>query len=382
MITIRDIKTLDGQITDLRIVSSFDQNLEAKGRLLLFPALIDPHISLGSPDREEWVFGIDSVVRGGITTILDIPSKDSPSENKQELNQKKLLVEKQLANLKMPLHYFPYVKGNSAHIEELGAQKHLIMGSLLLFKPNDSALDDWLWDRIFQIAAWEDLPIVINSRKENTWQHANFKLPDETLLEKAIYYAERQNTRLYVLNISTQHEIELIQKARSRSLLVYAETTPTYLFPKNPSQADFLWEALNRGIIETIGSGYDVEEQRSEKLSWQGIIFDFLNPIFLLPLLLTAYHERKITLENIVRLTKINLYDIFKLDRRDENFVLVDLEKEQLIQRIGDMQSKPNEMKLKGWPEYIILKGNVFKSEVGNYRLTRIEQGTLKSAIL
>lgn len=371
MITIKNAKTLDGQITDLSLTSSVDQTIEAKGGLLVFPGLIDPHISLGSPTRKNWTFGVESAARGGMITLLDIPSEDSPSDSKKELEEKAQIVDKQLVNLKIPLHYFPYVKGNSEYFEELGAQKKFTIASLLIFTPEERALDGKIWDRIFQIAAWEDLPIVINSRNENAWKQTRFLTPDETLLEKAIYYAERQNTRLYVLNVATQHEIDLIQDARSRSLLIYAETTPQHLFPWEASRADFLWEALNKGLIETIGSGYHIEEQEQERLLWQGANFDFLNPIFLLPLLLTAYHDGKISIENIVRLTRVNLYDIFNLKKKDESFVLVDLEKEQMLQRINKGQTV--EMKLRGWPEYTILDGHVFKSTVGGYHLTHME---------
>jgi dihydroorotase len=371
MITFKNIKTLDGQTTDLRVPSSSEQEIEAAGQLLLLPGLIDPHISLGSPKRENWKFEVESAIRGGIATILDIPSEDSPSASKQEIQHKKESIEKQFADLSMPLHYFPYVKGNSEYIEHLGAQKNLTMGSLILFKRDDTVLDDRAWDRIFQIAAWEDLPVIINSSNENTWQDARFKESKESLLEKAIHYAERQNTRLFVLNVATRDELELIQDARKRSLLIYAETTPQYLFPKQASQADFLWEALNAGAIESIGSGYHGEEQEQERLIWRGANFDFLNPIFLLPLLLTAYHEKKISLENIVRLTRVNFYDIFKLERKEKDFVLIDLTKEESVQRVSKDQS--HDMILKGWPEYTILNEKVFKSPAGGYHLIRIE---------
>lgn len=371
MITIKNVRTLDGQIIDLKVTSSVDRNVEANGQLLLLPGLIDPHLSLGAPNQENWTFGIESAVRGGITTILDVPSESSPSESKQEIEQKKMRVEKQLADLKIPLMYFPYAKSNSPYVEELGGQKLFTKGSLLLFTQEDHVLEERQWDRIFQIAAWEDLPVIINSRNENAWHHARFKGPDETLLEKAIYYAERQNTRLYVLNVATRNELDLIQDGRSRALLIYAETTLKHLFPHPSSQVDFLWEALQRGIIETIGSGYHVEGQDQEKLLWHGANFDFLNPIFLIPLLFTAHQDGKITLENIIRLTRVNIYDIFNLERRDDNFVLINLEKEQPVQRISKMHS--SEMKLKGWPEYIIVKGHLFQSPVGGYHLSRIE---------
>jgi len=367
MTTFKNIKTLDGQILDLHIPSHSDQNIDAGGELLLIPGLIDPHISLGFLKNERWQFGVESAIRGGIATVLDIPSKDSSNASKHGMKHKKDDVDKQLIDLKMPLHYFPYVKGNSEHIENLGTQKDLTMGSLILFEREDNPLDDKAWNRIFQIAAWEDLPIIINSNNENTWKNARFKEPNESLLEKAIYYAEKQNTRLYVLNISNKDELKLIQGGKESSLLIYTETTPQHLFPENPSQADFLWEAINKGTIESIGSGYHVDEQEQERLIWQGANFDFLNPIFFLPRLLTAYHEKKVTLENIVRLTRVNFHDIFRLERGDKNFILIDLEREESVQRVSKNQSY--KMVLKGWPEYVILGGSVFKSAPGSYHL-------------
>ena len=356
MIIIKNIKSLDGDIIDLSIPSLSDQMIEGRGQLWLLPGVIDSHISLGSPQKKSWKFAVESAMRGGITALLDIPSIDAPSASRQELEDKKRCVDKQLADFKMPFYYSPYVKGNSEYIEELGTLKNRTLGSLILFQHEDNVLEDRIWDRIFQIAAWEDLPVIINSNYENSWPQAKFKEIDENLLEKAIYYAERQNARLYVLNVANQHELRLIQEARKRSLLIYAETTPAHLFS---SQADFLWEALNNGMIEAIGSGYHVAEQSEEKFIWRGANFDALNPIFLLPLLLTAYHEKKIALENIIRLTRINLYDIFKLERENKDVVLVDLEKEELVQKIGKSHSQ--EMILKGWPEYTILDGNVFE---------------------
>jgi dihydroorotase len=371
MITIKNVRTLDGQTIDFHVNSTQEHSFDAKSQLLLFPGLIDPHISLGSPDRENWAFGVESAVRGGVTTILDIPTETSPSASQDELEQKKIAVDKHLADLKIPLHYFPYVQGNSQPIEELGIKKKLALGSLLLFTPDQQVLDERIWNRIFQIAAWEDIPVVINSRNENSWQQARFKSLDETLLEKSIYYAEKQNTRLYVLNIATQNEIDLIQEARSRSMLIYAETTPQHLFPQPLSHADFLLEALNSGVIETVGSGFHVEGEEQERLLWQGANFDFSNPLFLLPLLLTAYHKQKITLENIVRLTRVNVYDIFKLSRKNEDVILIDIEKEQAVQRVSKNQS--TELKLKGWPEYVIVQGHLFKSTIGGYHLTHVE---------
>jgi dihydroorotase len=364
MITIKHVKTLDGQTTHLQIASAKDYTLDADNRLLLLPGLIDSHISLGASNKDEWASAVKDLVRGGITTVLDIPSQDSPSNSKQDLEHKRHLIDERLSQLNIPLHYFLYHQGNSEFVEEMGLAKSLMIGSLLLLS-HDYVLDEPSWDRIFQIAAWENIPLVINSRNENAWKEAPFKKTDETLLEKAIYYAEKHNAVLYVLNVATQNEVDLIIQANDRSLLIYAETTVQHLFPSNASQSDFLWNAINSGVIDIIGSGYHIKEQNQDRLITNGKNFDFLNPIFILPMLLSAYHEGKTTLETIVRLTRVNLYDIFRLERKDQDAVLVNLEEEQVVQRVNKTHS--SEMKLKGWPVYTIVNGQIYNfSQSGN----------------
>ncbi|MFI0434687.1 MAG: hypothetical protein ACH350_03025 [Parachlamydiaceae bacterium] len=371
MITIKNIKALDGQITNLTIETPLDKKIEGEGRLTLLPALINPHLSLGNPKSDEWKCGLESLVQGGFSTVLDIPSYDSPSSSKEELVSKKQQVDQQLIDLKIPFHYYPYAKTNSKYVEDLGAQKSLILGSLIQFHQEENGLNDQDWDRIFQIAAWEDLPVVINSNHENRWGKTTFNQPYFSLLEKAIHYTERQNARLFVFNVSTKEELKLIQEARAKSLLIYAETTPQHLFPEAASLCDFLWEALADGTIESIGSGCSFAELSQERLTWRGNTYNFSNPIFFLPLLLTAYHDKKITLENIVRLTRVNLYDIFRLERGDKDFVLVDLKREEKVLRVGE--NKPKEMILKGWPEYTILQGRVFKSDPNTHHFNHFE---------
>ena len=132
-----------------------------------------------------------------------------------------------------------YGKGNSKHLDGIGLEKKLILGSILLLTPEDAALEDKVWERIFQLAAWEDFPIVINSKNENTWGEWALKPAKENVLGKALHFAEKQNTRLYVLNVATQQEIDLIGDARRRSLLVYAETTPSIYFPRTDQRLNF-----------------------------------------------------------------------------------------------------------------------------------------------
>ncbi|MFI5344583.1 MAG: hypothetical protein ACHQUC_10220 [Chlamydiales bacterium] len=248
--------------------------------------------------------------------------------------------------------------------------KKLSMGIVLQIDPKQpmASFDGRLWDRVFQLAAWEDMPIVVNGNNENTSEAYKQVLHDETILERAIFYTEKHSARLYVLNVSTQHEMNLINEARERTLLVYAETTPQHLFQEDAIQADLLWQAVKQKKIETIGSGYNADDQGKQRILFQGGNFSLSDPGFLLPQLLNAHHEGKISLERLVETTRFNINELFRIER-NADLVLVDMEKEQTIQ-VTDGKT-PKERKLKGWPVYTILKGEVFTHPKTGYNLVK-----------
>jgi dihydroorotase len=359
MITIKNVKTLVDQIKDYSIPSSHDHTIDAGGKLLLLPGVIDPHICFGSVNGESrhWDQAITSAIKGGLTTVIEIPDQCMPCNNKENLKKKRQMIDRRLSDLQMPLNYFLYAHADLKEVEELGLSKKLMKGIVIKLDLNKKEHLDDRWDKIFRMASWENLPIIVNSCNENTREEFKPSGRHLTLLEKAIYYAERQNTRLYILNVATQQEIDLIQEGRKRSLLIYAETTPQHLFQQDVSKSDCLWKAINEGVIETLGTGYNADHQDNERVLFKGDNFSFLNPIFFLPLLLTAHQEGKISLEQIVRLTRVNIHDIFEI-QKTEDVVLVDLEKEEVVQKIGEKNTV--NMTLKGWPIYTIVQGHLF----------------------
>lgn len=370
MITIKNVKMLDGRVVDYSVPSQKDSLIEADGNLTLLPALIDPHIYLGAPDQSGWENSLNAVIRGGMTAVLEIPHHTLLCDSKKSLEQKKQLIEKHLKDLNIPLHYLLYSGYHRDRIDEMGLTKKLSMGTVLQLDASQplASFDGKLWDRLFQLAAWEDMPIVINGNNENSSDVFKQVLHGETMLERAIFYTEKHSARLYVLNVSTQHEMNLINEARERTLLVYAETTPQHLFQEDTYQADLLWQALKQKKIETIGSGYNADDQGRQRILFRGGNFSLSDPGFLLPQLLNAYHEGKISLERLVEATRFNITEIFRIEKNTD-LVLVDLEKEEAIQ-ITDGKS-PKERKLKGWPVYTILQGEIFAHPKTGYNLLR-----------
>ena len=252
-------------------------------------------------------------------------------------------------------------------IDQIKMEKQMIKGIVIHLDQEKREILDNNWDGLFRLASQEDIPIVINLCNENSEKPPMVK-EEKTLLEMAIHYVEKWSNRLYILNVATQKEIDLIQEARKRSLLIYAETTPQHLFPEDLSKANHLWKALNNNVIETIGSGYNINQQGQDRVLFKGGNFSLLDPIFFLPFLLTAVNEKKIPLEKLVSLTSLNMQDIFELNRT-QDFVLVDMEKEQTIKKIHSGHTVS--VKLKGWPIYTIIRDRIFSSPTQGYRVIR-----------
>lgn len=359
MITIKNVRMLDDKVTDYTIDSKKEHTIEARGKLLLLPGLIDPHICLGPVENRNWESTLTSAIRGGITSVIEIPSSDFPSHHKENLEQKKAAVEKKLMKLQTPMQYMMYARADREQVDRIGLAKGLIKGLVIILDPHKKEELDDSWERTFQVAASLDIPVIVNSDNENT--RKEFAWGTESYLEKAIYYAERQSTMLYILNVATQQEIDLIESARKRSLLIYAETTLEHLF-----QNEALWSALNKGVIETIGSGYHAEAQMKDRLVLQGTNFSLLDPAFLLPFLLTACNEKKFTIDKLVQMSRFNPQEILRLEK-NHDAVLVDMEKEVSIEKIVNGRSM--HVKLRGWPIYTIVQGEIFSPPASGYHL-------------
>ena len=348
MITIKQVRTLDGQVTDYKIPSATDQVIDAEGRLLLWPGVIDPHINFGAMgDTANWSAALSAAVKGGVTAAIEIPHDEMPGTQKKNLEEKRKRADALLSTLQSPIRLFLYARADRKEVEQLGSAKQLIKGVVIQLDPRTKEWLDDSWKRVFQMAAWQNLPIVVNSAHENSQLELRPPGVRETFLEKAFHYAEQQNVRLYVLNVAQASELELIRSSRKRAILIYAETTPEHLFQKDQTQADILWNALNAGEIETIGSGYYADQKTSEKILFKGASYPLLHPLFFLPRLLTASLQGKISKEKIVHLTRLNLFDVFDLpDMKD--FILIDLDKEETIQQTDGKTT--TEYRLKGWP--------------------------------
>lgn len=402
MLTINHLRDIHGQDTQLIVPSHTHHVFDGKN-LTVFPALIDPHVHFRTPGmeyKEDWCTGAKAALRGGYTQVFDMPNTVPPTITAELLQAKKELINSQLNAVNIPLRYQLFFGADKNHFHELHKIKREVIGIKVFMGCSTGNLvmdDDASLHTLFKEAATLNLLVAVHAEDEerlkerkklfaDTKNYADHSVIRDELaasiaVSKAIQLTRLYGTRLYLLHVSTEEEIALIRQAKKEGLPVYAETTPHHLFLTtdaypllagkavvNPplravSHHAALWEALLDGTIDTIGSDH-APHLESEKRECYGICPSGMPGIeTTFPLLLTAYHQGRISLERIIELTSQRARTIFSLPS-NEDYVLVDLEKSFEV-RNDDLQTKchwsPFAGKtLKGLPRYIVLKNKLY----------------------
>ncbi len=403
MLTLQHVQRVDGTYQDVTIPSADTHLIDARG-LTLFPGLIDPHVHFripGQAHKEDWSHAALASLRGGYTTVFDMPNNVPACVSLQRLRAKQSEIDAQLAHADIALRYHLYLGADKQHFHEIVACKQDIIGIKVFMGSTTGDLlmdDDSSLHAIFALAAAHDLLVAVHAEDECLIQtrqqtyagqadfalHSTIRSPQvaAAAVAQAIDLVRLYGTRLYVLHVSTQEEITLIAAAKQQGLPVFAETTPHHLFlhldayahlgalaQVNPplrdaSQQAFLLRAIHDGIIDTVGSDHAphtlLEKQQPYGKAPSGMPGIETN----LPLLLNAHHQGLLSLAEIVRLTHTRPREIFGLAEQAQDAVLVDLQQQRTVSN-AHLATKCGwsafaGQTLTGWPVCTILNGRLY----------------------
>lgn len=409
MIILKNCNRIDGTREDFTIESNEEKIIDARG-LTRLPAGIDPHVHFRTPGleyKEDWKTGAKAAITGGYTTVFDMPNTLPPTITQQYLIEKKKLIDSQLNEVGIPLHYALFFGADKNHLAEIEKVKDDIIGIKVFMGCSTGNLvidDDESLEAVFAIAAKNNLLVAVHAEDEHLLREkklsfsgkmeyaAHSCIRDEEVavraVEKAIGLTRKYGTRLYILHTSTAEEIELVRKAKTENLPVFAEVTPHHLFFNtnyyeklggkavvNPPlraerHQEALWQAILDGTIDTIGSDHAPHTLEEKEKSYGECPSGMPGIEFMLPMLLNAYHQKKLSLEKIILLTSARAKQIFNLQNIND-WVLVDLNK---IKTIESTESKcgwtPYQgLTLQGWPSYVVIASD---SSVSNCLLSSI----------
>ncbi|MGC1374787.1 MAG: amidohydrolase family protein [Anaerolineales bacterium] len=293
--------------------------------MLKLPGLIDPHVHLrepGATHKEDYDSGTCAALAGGVTLVLAMPNTKPPIFDAETLD-----LALTAACAKARCDYAQYVGAgpeNAALAAKLAPQAAgLKMYLDVTF--GQLRLDDMtLWQPHFAQYP-KNFPMVAHSESRS--------------MAAAILMAAIYERPIHIAHVSLREEILIIKAAKERGIKVTCEVCPHHLFlsqndipslsggrsevrPRLATQADVnaLWANLD--VIDCFATDHAPHTLAEKDGENPPPGFPGLETI--LPLLLTAVAEGRLTLDDVVTRMSTNPRRIFNLPEQPETWVEVD----------------------------------------------------------
>lgn len=391
-----------GIITDVSSSCS-GEGIDCNGMLLL-PGAIDCHVHFrepGATHKENFSSGSAGALAGGVTTVLDMPNNSPAVDSIERLREKEKLV---AAGARCDYSlYFGGGKNNSQ--QSSLAAREASVAALKIYM--GSSTGDLLADSVESVYAhflnWESTkPIAVHAedeesiklfgriaRENNDVRHNDARPPfaAPAALARALTIAAATKRRVHVAHSTTAAEVELVKIAKERGVEATLEVCPHHLFltdadqerlgalgKMNPplrsgSDVAALWQAVNNGGVDIIATDHAPHTMEEKNKGFFDAPSGVPGVQAMMPLLLQAMEENKVTLEKIIELTSANPAKIFGLKEKGSiavgNHADFSLwKKEEWVIRGEEMESKckwtPFEGKKVSWKvEKVFLRGSV-----------------------
>jgi dihydroorotase (multifunctional complex type) len=308
---------------------------------LRLPGMIDAHVHLrqpGYPHKEDFSSGTAAALAGGITTVLDMPNTLPPTDTPAALAEKRALA---AAGARCDVGLF--AGATTTNIDAyLPAAQHACGLKIYVSDTFGSLrIDDLgMLHRIFR--TWAERAAEVGYRMDGAVGglgpiavHA-----EELMVPVCLALATIYQTPLHIVHVSRRSEIELIRAAKEAGMPVTCEATPHHLFlsiadlpplggrgdmrPRlaTPDDVASLWENLEIiDLFATDHAPHTLEEKALE------------NPPpgvpgveTMLPLLLTAVDEGKLSVEDVIARLHTNPQRIYGIPTQPDTWVEVDMD--------------------------------------------------------
>ena len=333
-------------------------------RMVTLPGFIDVHVHLrepGATHKEDFASGTAAALAGGVTMVCAMPNT-----NPSIIDRTSFALFQELAKAGARCDYALYVGAsdtNWQHVHELAAQA---AGLKMYLNDTFSTLkmtDMTVWEKHMQ--NWpKRAPIVCHAERQT--------------MGAVILMAHLMDRPVHICHLARKEEIMIVKAAKEKGMRVTCEVCPHHLFLStqdvdaigagraevrpvlcSPEDQKALWDNMDCiDVFATDHAPHTCEEKNSEKPppGFPGIET-------ILPLLLQAVDEGRLSLDDIKNKFYRNPKKIFSLPEQPNTYVEVDLDEEWIISK-EFMHSKakwtPFEgTKVKGKVHRVVLRGEV-----------------------
>lgn len=330
-----------------------------------FPGLIDIHVHLrqpGATHKENFETGSKAAVKGGFTSVLDMPNNPGvPTVSLERLEEKITLGRKAVCDVGFyygtdgeNVDSFLHVSHNS-YVFGLKIYCGHTTGDLLVD-------DEKKMEAIF--SAWKsEKPILIHAEGER--------------IAGSLDLARMYHRRLHVCHIATARDLLFVKQAKEKNISVTCGVTPHHLFLTpadvkrlgslaevmpaigNIDDQNSLWEGLKDGTVDVIESDHaphTLQEKRGYPPAYGVPGLETT-----LGLLLLAVQKKRLSLETVVKFLYDEPKKLFHIRDQGKTYIELDPKKPFIVGSLG-YETKCAWSPFDGWElfgrvETVILRG-------------------------
>ena len=319
------------------IIAASDAELVETEGLCLAPGLVDMRVQLREPGAEHMESiesGGQAAAAGGVTTMVALPNTDPPVD---DVSVVEFLARRAREVRLAKIHTY------AAATKRLAGKQLTEMGLLAAngavgFTDGTKAIADALvMRRVLSYASNFDLLVVQHPEEPSLGGAGEVNegeiatrlglaaipaVAEVIMIERDLRLVEITGARYHAAHLSTAAGVEAIRQAKARGLAVTCDTAPPYFALNETAIGDYrtfaklspplrsepdrraVVEGLRDGTIDAIASDHAPWDQDSKRLPFSSAAYGIVGLETLLPLSLELYHNRHLSLLDVIaRLT-------------------------------------------------------------------------------
>lgn len=338
----------------INLSEEVDETIDCNGKHIL-PGAIDVHVHFRTPGhehKEDWHTGSRAALKGGVTTVLDMPNNKPSIINEETLDLKRSIVSKNsLINYGFN---FGASKNNLEEIKKVFGKKGVAAVKVYMgASTGDLLMDDLtvlrkLLETDYLILVHAECNCMMEENKKKYPEadvNVHSKIRDQKVafkaMKDAVDIAIETGGRLHICHMSTKLEVEYLReiycKNPSLKERITSEVCPHHLafttkdyskqgtyLQMNPSlheesDADALWRGIQDNIVTMVATDHAPHLRKEKDLPYGQSPSGVPGVETVLPFLLNATHEGKLSsINEVVKLLCEHPAQYFKLKNKGQ----------------------------------------------------------------
>jgi carbamoyl-phosphate synthase / aspartate carbamoyltransferase / dihydroorotase len=333
-------------------------------QMVKLPGFIDVHVHLrepGATHKEDFSSGTAAALAGGVTMVCAMPNT-----NPSIVDNKTFQMFKELAKAGSRCDYALFVGASSENYNQIyelaseaAALKMYLNETFTTLKLNDMTI----WEK--HLTNWpKRAPLCVHAEKQAT--------------AAIILLASLVDRPVHICHVARKEEILIIKAAKERGVKITCEVCPHHLFLStkdlqrigegraevrpilcSPEDQQALWDNID--IIDVFATDHAPHTPAEKDSDKPPPGYPGLETI--LPLLLTAVNDGRLTLDDVINKFHRNPKRIFNLPEQHNTYVEVDMDEEWVIPKeLSHSKARWTPfagMKVKGCVHRVVLRGEV-----------------------